>query len=96
MKFAPASADASFSGRPTIATAPSNHRAETRRMFLQAATLGLCAGLVIIGLIENTQRFADPGDLADHLRNERLAADENKTGQSSTLALRADRLDQAN
>ena len=76
-----------------------------RSLFAQAALLGLCCGLVIIGLMENATRLSAPETLSLAHSERRIAAEADamdapphmdapsQMNAPSQVAARADRLD---
>jgi hypothetical protein len=62
-----------------------------RPMLLRAGLLGLCIGLVVIGLMENITRFGSP----DTLRSDARLSPTDPSVLGDTQPLREDRLDVA-
>ena len=104
MKFVPVSARMSPARHSnTVSSTASNaaadmagqHRSRQtpRSLFAQAALLGLCCGLVIIGLMENATRLSAPETLSLAHSERRIAAEADAMDAPSQVAARADRLD---
>lgn len=62
--------------------------AAAKPMMVRAGLVGMCLGIAIIGLLENTSRFSDPGAI---YTDARLEAGQVGQGQTDDFA-RTDRL----
>ncbi|MEM1284418.1 MAG: hypothetical protein AAGH43_03450 [Pseudomonadota bacterium] len=92
MKFVPVSADTVSANGLSADPARAARDASPRRLLLQAALLGLCGGLFIVGMIENATRLSAPERLSNAYAEQRLAA-EGGLSEPAEVATQSDRLD---